>query len=218
MNIILEVKKREKKENLGKLRKNGFIPAVFYGKKTEATPIKISSRDFMKVQKEAGESTVFKVKTESGDMDVLIHDIDMNPVTDEVRHVDFYVVEKGQKVVVSVPLVFVGEAPAVKNLGGTLVKVMYEIEVEAAPKDLPHEIEVDISSITDFEKHISVKDIKLPVGVETTEDLEETVVLVSETKEETEEEIPTKIDMDSIEVEEKGKKETAEDKEVENKQ
>src|SRR4051812_31851908 len=114
--LILDAQARTKEENLNKLRKEGKMPAVFYGKKTASTPITLSHKDFLKVWHKAGESGVVSIKTPAGTVDTLIHSVDLDPVTDIPRHVDFYVFEKGKKLEVSVPLEFVGVSPAVKDL------------------------------------------------------------------------------------------------------
>ena len=136
--------------------------------------------------------------------EALIYDIDRDPVTDEPRHADFYVFEKGKKIEISVPLEFVGVSPAVKDMGGTLLKVMHEIEIEALPKDLPHNIGVDISSLINFDSQILAKDINLPQGVVLATRPEEVIASVYETKEEVEEAAP--VDLSSIEVQKKGKR------------
>ncbi len=205
--LSLNVENRTTSDNLAHLRKNGFIPAVFYGKKEESTPISIKFADFLKVWKKAGESSVVTLKRQGGeDLEALIHDVDLDPVTDAPRHADFYVFEKGHKIKVDIPIEFVGVAPAAKDLGGILVKVMREVKIEAMPKDLPHEIKVDVSSLTTFDSQILAKDIVLPAGVTLVESPEEVVALVSEAKEESEEPAAP-VDLSAIEVEKKGKKE-----------
>jgi len=179
------------------------MPAVFYGKKEKSTPITISKAEFKKVWKEAGESSVIDLVGNNIEAEALIYDVDLDPVTDEPRHADFYVFEKGKKIEIAVPLEFIGVAPAVKDMGGTLVKVLHEIEIEALPKDLPHNISVDISSLLNFDSQILAKDIKLPQGVVLVTKLEEVVASVYETKEEVEEVVP--VDLASIEVQKKGK-------------
>jgi large subunit ribosomal protein L25 len=192
------------------LRGAGKVPAVFYGPKAASTPVSVSEAEFMRVWKEAGESTVVTLTGADEDHDALIHDVTVDPISDRVTHVDFYVIEKGKKVSVAVPLEFVGEAPAVKTYGGTLIKVMHELEIEALPKDLPHEITVDVSTLVTLDDQIKVSDIKLPSGVESTVDGEEVVALVNAAKEETED-APTTIDMSAIETSvQKGKKEEEE--------
>jgi large subunit ribosomal protein L25 len=206
--LKLTIEKREGKASAA--RQTGSIPAVFYGPKAASTPISVKAPEFIKVWREAGESSVVTLSGIGEDQDALIHDVVRDPVTEQVRHVDFYVIEKGKKVEVAVPLEFVGVSEAVKTLGGNLIKVMHELEIEAMPKDLPHSIEVDITSLIDFDAQIKVSDIKLPAGVTAITDADEVVALVAPAKEETEE-APTEIDMTAIGIsEKKGKKEEEE--------
>ncbi|MBX4209164.1 50S ribosomal protein L25 [Candidatus Parcubacteria bacterium] len=204
MAITLKVQKRDAKADVAALRKAGSIPAVFYGKKEPATAISIATVDFIKAYKAAGESTVVVLKGDDVEVESLIHDIALHPVTGKPLHADFYVFEKGKKIKVGVPLEFVGVAPAIKELGGSLVKVLHDIEIEALPKDLPHKIEVDISTLVDFKSSIKAGDIKLPAGVALAVNAEDIVASAAEPKEEIEE--PTApIDLSAIEVEKKGK-------------
>ena len=197
--LTLKVSKRERGEDVEILRQGGKIPAIFYGPKEEATSITIDTIAFEKVWRQAGESSVVQLQGLDEEKDALIYEVDTHPVTGALRHADFYVFEKGKTVQVAVPLVFTGESKAEKELGGTLVKVMHELDIEAMPKDLPHEIVVDISPINDFETFVHVKDLVLPAGVTTTVDGNETVAQVAAPQEE-EEEAPTEIDMSAIEV------------------
>lgn len=213
MTINIKAEKREKIGKLESIRKAGFMPAVFYGHKKESTPIQIKKIDFIKAWKNAGESSVIKLNTPEGELEALIHAVDFDPLTGEPRHADFYIFEKGHKVEISVPLEFIGVSLAVKDLGGVLMKILHEIKVEAEPSNLPHQIEVDISPITELEGQVLAKDITLPKGVELRENPEEVVVTVATPKaEKVEEEKP--VDLTQIEVEKKGKKEeeTGEDK------
>ena len=161
----------------------------------------------MKVWREAGESTVVTIETPEGVKESLIHDVDLDPITGIPRHADFYVFEKGHKVEVALSVEFVGVSPAVKDSGGTLVKVLHEIKVEAMPKDLPHNIEIDISGLAQFGDQILAKDLVLPNGVLLKEKTDEVVVTISAPREEKEEE-SAPIDLSAIEVEKKGKEET----------
>jgi large subunit ribosomal protein L25 len=206
MTINIKAEKREKTGKLESLRKEGIFPAVYYGHKKNSTPIQLKRSDFIKAWRNAGESTVIKLETPDGTLEALIHDVDLDPVTGEPRHADFYVFEKGHKVEISVPLEFEGVSPAIKDLGGTLVKVLRELKVQAEPSNLPHNIVIDISSLVDFDSQIIAKDIALPKGVELAENPDEVVAAVSAPKEEKEEEaLP--VDLSQIEVEKKGKKE-----------
>jgi len=213
---VLEVKARDAGDSPELLRERGIIPAVFYGHKEKSTPIAVTLKDFKKVLKIAGESSVISIVGMGEDKEALIHDVDFEPVTGVPRHADFYIIEKGRTVQVMVPLNFVGTSSAMKELGGILVKVLHEIEIEAMPKDLPHEIEVDISALENFESKIEVKDIKVASGVTILAKPEDVVALVSEPKEEVIETTPPEApDLSAIEVEKRGKEEEAEASEAE---
>ncbi len=202
--LQLNTKKRDVKEDLEEIRESGFMPAVFYGKKAPSTPISINKVEFLKVWKQAGESAVVSLSGDDTKVDALIQEVLLDPVTGEPKHADFYVFDKDKKIEISIPLEFVGVAPGVKDLGGLLVKVMYEIKIEALPQDLPQQIEVDISGLTEFGSQIHASDIVLPKGVTLLEQPEEVVVLVDAPKEEVETEAAP-IDFSAIEVEKKGK-------------
>ncbi|MEI6237915.1 MAG: 50S ribosomal protein L25 [bacterium] len=204
MQYNLTIEKRDKKAKLDMLKKAGKMPAVMYGPKTESTSICVTLVDFEKVFKKAGESSIVELNGLGEAQDSLIHAIDFDPVTDIPRHADFYVIEKGKKVQVAIPITFAGVAPAVKEKGGILVKVMRELKIEASPKDLPHEIIVDISSLLEFDSRVSARDIKLPAGVTLMAHPEETVASIAQVQEE-KEEVSTAVDMSTIEVEKKGK-------------
>jgi len=209
----LEVKTRDKSENLNQLRKSGFVPAVFYGKKEASTSVSVTEKSLKKIWKEAGESTVITLAGEFGEHDALIHQVDIDPITGNIQHADFYVIEKGKKLQVHVPVEFEGVAPAVKDLGGILVKVLHEVEIEAMPKDLPHALHVDVSSIVDFDTHVTAGQITLPSGVTLLTDVEEILAMVARPKEEVEEEAPA-FDPSAVEVEKKGKEANPEEAEA----
>lgn len=188
------------------LRNTGSIPAVFYGNKQASSPISVKTSEFIKVWKEAGESSVISLVGSLGTVDALIHDVDIDPVTEIPRHADFYVFEKGKKIEVNIPLAFVGVSPAVKDLSGNLVKVMHELAIEASPENLPHEIEVDISTLVNFDSQILAKDIILPKGVTLASVEDEVVASVSAPRADEAEEPAVAPDLSSIEVVKKGKK------------
>jgi large subunit ribosomal protein L25 len=201
--IKLTVEKRNDKDTAAFLRANGKIPAVFYGKKEASTPISIALSDFKKCFREAGETSIINLVGEGIDVEVLVQDVEQDAVSDVFTHVDFYAIEKGKKLEISVPLDFFGIAPAVRDLGAVLIKVMHEIDIEALPKDLPKEIKVDISGLTTLDSQILAKDLILPEGVTLTVKPEEVVAAVSEVKEEVE--VAAPVDIANIEVEKKGK-------------
>ncbi len=201
--ITLNVEKRDEKVGVDALRTAGKLPAVYYGPKQKSTSVVMSTADFIKVWKKAGESSVITLKDGSEEHDALIHDVDFDPVKDTPRHADFYIIEKGKKVKVAIPLVFEGVSPAVKDLGGILVKVMHAVEIEASPKDLPHELHADISKLATLDSTITAKDIYLPAGVDLMVGADEVVASIAVPKEEPTE--PVVMDMSAIEVEKKGK-------------
>ncbi|MSR76586.1 MAG: 50S ribosomal protein L25 [Candidatus Ryanbacteria bacterium] len=149
------------------LREQGFVPAIVYGGTGEPAPLSVQSRELLKAYRHAGESGMIELDIkDGGKKSVLIHEITFDPIKSLPVHVDFHEVAADKTIKVHVPIVFTGESDAVKSLGGVLVKVMHEIEVEALPKDLPHEITVDLSMIRTFTDTISLQDIKSPHGVE----------------------------------------------------
>ncbi|MDP3735335.1 MAG: 50S ribosomal protein L25 [bacterium] len=200
----------QKRPELGRraarLRSAGILPAVLYGKHEAATPISVVLRDFEQVWSAAGESGIVRLSGLEREKDTLIYAVDLDPVREVPRHADFYVIEKGQRVRVAIPLEFVGVAPAVRDLGGVLTKVLHELEVEAEPASLPHHLTVDISPIIALDQSISVRDIALPAGVSAIVDADEVVAIVSAAAEEAIEGVAP-IDFAAIEVEKKGKEE-----------
>ncbi|MEK7208028.1 MAG: 50S ribosomal protein L25 [Patescibacteria group bacterium] len=207
MSIALQYEKRDPKVAPSTLRNAGKIPAVFYGRKQASTSITLSAKEFEKVWKKAGENTPVTLQGPEGEVETLIHEVARHPVTGDFRHADFYAFEKGQRLHVKIPIEFIGVAPAVKDLGGVLVKVMHELEIEAAPKDLPQKIEVDISPLATFGSIVTAREIKLPAGVILAASADEVVASVYEPKEEAVAEAPA--DLSTIEVAKKGKEEAA---------
>lgn len=203
--FTIKAKKRDISANLEILRKGGEMPAVFYGMGKESTPISVSIIDFKKIWRDAGESSTITVSTPEGDLNTLIHDVQVNPITDEPIHADFLVIDVNKAIQVNVPVEFEGVSNAVKGGLGTLVKVLHEVEIEALPKDLPHNLVVDISKLETVDDQILVSDIVLPKGVTMITPVEEVVASIALQKEEVEESAP--IDLSAIEVEKKGKKE-----------
>lgn len=204
--LTLKAELRDKSEKLDQIREDGKIPAVFYGKKEASTPISISRKDFLKIWEEAGESTVVTLETPDGSKESLIHDVDFDPISGMPRHADFYVFEKGHKVSVELPIEFEGVSRAVKELGGVLVKVLHTLEVEALPKDLPHNIVIDLSTLSEIGDQVIAQNISLPSGVELVTGPEEVIALIAAAKEEVEEE-SAPVDLSEIEVVKKGKEE-----------
>ncbi|MEK7564090.1 MAG: 50S ribosomal protein L25 [Patescibacteria group bacterium] len=202
----IKAKTRQIGDKLDVLRKAGEMPAVFYGLNKETTSIATGVVDFKKVWRDAGESSAVKLSLPTGDIDVLIHEVQVDPITSEPIHADFLVIDMKKQIRVKVPLEFTGVSLAVKGGIGNLVKVMHEIEVEALPASLPQTLEVDISKLNTPEDVVHVSDIILPSGVITItggSEIVASIVLQVEEKEE----VAAPVDLSAIEVEKKGKKE-----------
>ncbi len=177
--IQLQVTNREATISPNRIRRNGQIPAVLYGNKIQNTQLAVNARDFEKVFRKAGESTIVELITADGKTHpVIIQDVQRHTVTTQPIHIDFYQVDMSQKLKANVPLEFTGEAPAVKALGGTLVKVLSEVEVECLPADLPHNLEVSIAKLNTFTDSIAVSDIKVSDKVKIVTAAEEVVAKV----------------------------------------
>jgi len=202
----LAVTKRDTAKSPNTLRQEGVLPAVVYGRSQESTPVQLDRKAFEKVYKTAGESQVITLTGLDAAKQALIQEVAVHPVTGAPLHADFYAIQKGQKVTVSVPLEFDGVSPAVRDLGGILTKVMHELEIEVDATELPQVIHVDISKLATLEDQIKVSDLKLPASAVPSVEGDEVVALVAMAKEEVEE--APAMDLSQIETSvERGKKE-----------
>jgi large subunit ribosomal protein L25 len=210
---MLEIKANSRKEvggNIDKLRKNGILPGVVYGHGLDSKPVSLSAKDFSKIYKEAGESTQVALDFDGEKKNVLISDVQYDSLSGEPIHVDFYQVRMDEKIQAGVPLVFIGESPAVKAEGGVLVKSIQEVEVEALPQDLPHHIEVDISKLVTFDNRICVKDLKVSGSAKILVQPDEIVASVSQPRSEEElAELEAKVETSTEEVKVVGEEEKA---------
>ncbi|MCX6718399.1 MAG: 50S ribosomal protein L25 [Candidatus Staskawiczbacteria bacterium] len=164
------------------LKDNGRIPAVVYGHKVKNVLLDVDYKEFQKVLREAGESSLIEldIEGEKEKRPVLVHELQKDPVSDLFIHIDFFQASLTEEVQVKVPLVFGGDSLAVKDLGGTLVKNISELEVKALPQNLPHEIKVSIDALDTFENHILVKDLILPKDIKVLAKPDEIVVSVAQ--------------------------------------
>ncbi|MBL4644600.1 MAG: 50S ribosomal protein L25 [Candidatus Pacebacteria bacterium] len=207
--IELNVQARDKKEKLDGIREKGKIPAVFYGPKEDNTLITVNEREFIRVWEEAGGSAIVDLKGIGDDKEVLVHDVAWHPVKGTPIHVDFYCIERGKLLTVTVPLNFVGVAPVEKE-GGIVVKVMHEIEVEVKPRDIPQSIDVDVTLLTALDSNITISDLNLPETIKPTSEVTENVVSVTQAQEEPEPEEEREITDIEIEGEENKESEEGE--------
>jgi len=144
-----------------KLRAGGMLPANIYGKKVKSEAVQISLSEFQKVFKEAGETGLVELEIGKEKRPVLIHNVQVNPVSDAPIHTDFLQVDLKEKVKAAVPVELSGESPAEKQGLGTLVQYIDEIEVEAYPADLPDKFEIDVTSLIEVDNAVLIKDIKV---------------------------------------------------------
>lgn len=210
MTMTLAVTPRDESTSLETLRANGTVPAVVYGPKQASVAVSIDAKEFDKVRKEAGESTILTLTGLPDQIEVLIKEVDFNPVKQQVIHVDLYAIEQGKAITTHVPLHFIGEAPVEESRAGSVTKVLHEIEITCEPSNLPNHIDVDLGTLEAVNDKIHVADLVVPVGVTIETPGEESVAVVSAAKQTpAEEETSATIDMSAIEVEKKGKAEEA---------
>ncbi len=202
--INLKSKIREEVgKNLNSFREQGLIPAVVYGHKVKPRNLWINYLDFKKAFDNAGESTVIELEIgEKEKVNALIHDSQSDPLTGKFSHIDFFQIRMDEEIETEVPIEFLGESLAVKELGGMLVKNMDTIEVKCLPGNLPHEFKVDISKIKTFDDHFKVSDLEIPEKVEILSEMDTVIALVAPPR--TEEELASleeKVEEDVTKVE-----------------
>jgi len=178
-----KVLKREEtgKEN-AKLYAEALTAGVVYGPELkENINIKMREADIRNLYKEIGESSIveLEIEGETEPMEVLIKDIAYDPVKMLINHIDFYKIKRGQKIEANVAIVIIGDSPAVKALGGVLSQTLSEISIKCLPKDLIHEIEIDISGLKSFDDSIYVRDLNLSEDVEILDSVDDHIISVT---------------------------------------
>lgn len=222
--------KAEKRQDLGKnasrrLRRGGRIPAVLYGSGHPGIPLTLQKKDiFAILRSETGENTIFTTSFDTESRDTMIKEVQTDPVTDEILHVDLIEIAMDKAVRVSVPVVLTGESVGVKAEGGFIDQITREVEIECLPGAIPENIEVDITNLH-LHESVKVKDLSFAAGVEIVSDPQTVVVVIeAPTKEEVEvekeeEEVELMAEEEQPEVikkekpEEEKKEEEAEEKE-----
>ncbi len=178
-NIALNAQKRSTDIPAKVLVSQGLIPGICYGSGKENIAIQADYQEFRKVYKQAGENSIVELNVDGEKHNVLIHDLQIDPIYNTARHVDFLLVNMKEMIDTSVPVVIVGEAPAVKELGGTLNLALQEVEVRCLPGNIPHEFNVDVTGLLDFHSSIHVADLVVPKDVEILTDKDITIVNVA---------------------------------------
>lgn len=177
--VLLPAEKRDAGVKCKVQRAERKLPGVVYGHGFDSMALLFDYENVRKAYIKAGETTIVDLDVDGKKIPVLFKDIQFHPVTDKIQHVDFYKVNLKEKITAHVPVVFVGTSIAVKDLGGTLTHQVTEIDVKCLPTEIPHEFEVDISSLVDFHGAIHVGDLVVPDGVEILSDPEATIATVS---------------------------------------
>ncbi|ADU28343.1 50S ribosomal protein L25/general stress protein Ctc [Evansella cellulosilytica] len=161
---------------LNKIRNDGNVPGVIYGKTIGNKPVTVEGSSLLKMIRENGRNGVFKLDVDGQQTDVMIYDIQVDPLKNEVIHVDFYAADMKSELDADVPVQAVGEAIGVKN-GGVLQQSLHEVSVKALPNDLPDSIEIDVSQL-DVNDSLQVKDLKTSGKYEINNDPEESVLSI----------------------------------------
>jgi large subunit ribosomal protein L25 len=207
--LMQELKLKAAKRNVfGKknrfLRRKGIIPAHLFGHSLESLALQCDSNELKKIVANAGTTRLIslEVEGEKDSKNVFLREIQRDTLSRELLHVDFYQIRKGEKMTMEVPIVLVGEAPAMKAKGRILSHGLDVLSIECLPEKVPPQIEVDISILTELEQSIHVKDIVLDPEIDVQDDPEQMVVKVSEVIVKIEEEKPAVEEEEEAEAEE----------------
>jgi len=188
------------------LRRQGITPIHLYGHNVKSLALQCDTDELEDLLAQAGRTRLISLEIDSDrPRSVFVREIQRHPITNELLHVDFYQVKRGEKILVDVPIVLVGEAPAMKGKGRMLVHGITSLSIECLPGRVPPQIEVDLSQLEEVEQAIHVRDITLDPEVTVRNDPEQLVVKVSQTvvKEAAEEAVPEAVEEVEAEAEAK---------------
>lgn len=206
--LNLEAREKTGKEANKKLRKIGYLPAVFYGHDyPEGLPVKVEERTLVTQLRHAHWETlrIDAVMPDGKTEMALVRDLQRDPLTDHIVHVDFYQMLKGQKVRIAVPVVLLNRENCVGvKAGGILEVVAREVEIEVFPREIPDAIEVDVTQLS-VGKSVHAKDCVLPESASLLTDPDEVLVLIAEPRITEEEEVAATPENMEVEVVQKGK-------------
>ncbi len=175
--------KAEKRDVFGKnasrrIRKGGKVPAILYGEAKASIPLILDKKDIFRILKsETRENTIFKVTYDSESRDTMIKEMQKDPTTDELLHIDLIQIVMDKAIRVSVPIVPLGEAIGIKQDGGFVDFMTREVEIECLPKNIPEHINIDISNLH-LHQSLKVEDISLPEGIKIITDPQTVLVLI----------------------------------------
>jgi len=166
------------------LRGAGKVPCVVYGSGVATESLACDKGEITRVYTKAGESSIVEIRLGSRHVPALIHQVDLDPLSGQIAHVDFYAVDMTKEVETKVPVRFAGEAPAIKELAAIFVVAHDHVTVRCLPKDLPHELIASISGLKEFHDVVTVADLQVPSGVKVKESTETVLAVVQEPREE----------------------------------
>lgn len=170
------------------LRRQGLTPVNLYGRNVKSTALQVDTTQLKHTLAKAGKSSLVALKVDSAKRPkmVIIRDIQREPLTGGLLHVDLYQVKMEERIKIEVSLLFVGEASAIRDRGGILVQNMTSVEVECLPANMPHNIEVDLSVLTELDQAVHVKDLSVDEGVTILTDPEQSIIQIARSKVEVE--------------------------------
>lgn len=206
MEFAIDVVKRDQygKNASRRIRRDGKIPAILYGAGTDAVALTLEKADIVRILKsDSGENTLFTVKVGDENMTAMIRDLQMDPVKDEILHVDLIHIAMDKVIKVSIPVDITGEAVGVKTEGGFVDLMLRELEVECLPNIIPESIDIDISGLH-MHQSLKVEDVILPDGVKMISEPDAVIVVIA---------APTKEEPKAEEEMEEGLEEAAEGEE-----
>ncbi len=189
-NVDLQAKEREErgKNAARRLRASGMVPAVLYGDGDGQTrALAVPDRIVDYTLHHLGDNALYDVNLGAGTSTARIVDVQRDPVSGRLIHVDFAPVNMQERIQITVPLHVVGESPGAEE-GGVLQQVAYEVQVESLPGDIPQELTLDVSSLG-MNENLSLADVRLPEGVTLISDPEEVAATVTAPTEITEEDL-----------------------------
>lgn len=170
------------------LRRRGITPANLYGHQLKSTALQVETHDLKHALARAGMSSLISLKIDGAKRSkmVIVRDVQREPLSGDLLHVDLYQVKMEEKIKLEVPLAFFGEAPAIRDRGGILVQNLDSVDIECLPANMPHSIEVDISVLAEIDQAVHVKDLRVPEGVTVLSDPEQAVVQIARSRVEAE--------------------------------
>lgn len=178
-----------------RLRAAGVVPAVVFGKTAGSVPVQLDAKTFETLYREAGRTSIVRVSVDgAAPTSVVIKSVQRHPLSGRALHVDFFAPDLTQEMLVDIPLVFVGKAPAVEESGGSLFTSLDHVKVKALPADLPHEITVDVSPLIDLEAAIHVSDLPVAANVTILNEPDELVAKVMPPRVEEEPEVVAELE------------------------